>query len=127
MWKRERYLVAKGESLANVDGITAKGLGMSIVRPHVIFAQAAITAIHHLGSGHLLCYVKGDFGIAARVAVDLISCGDWEFGGLEGWKNADPDLTLKVQAVLKKHARVAYVGDHAPDREQARKAARERA
>lgn len=52
----------------------------------------------HIGSGHILCNFEAHdpYPDATRMA----ECGEWDWEGLEGWRNVDPEIKVKALRVL---------------------------
>lgn len=127
MWNIESYPVATSTGPKLVTGMTMKGLGMHVVRKHVLFAQSPIYGVTHLGSGHTVCLIEAHDRKASTIFAELVSAGDWEFDGLKGWENMSPDLADKVQAIIKRHESVIRAASGEPDDRIARQVARGRA
>lgn len=63
--------------------------------------------IMHVGSGHLL--VNFTLHDPIPLATEIAECGDWDFTGLDGWKNLDPDLEEKYLAVKARYPKVKFL------------------
>lgn len=55
--------------------------------------------VTHLNSGHTIFRIHADEDRAFSIATDLAECGDWDFTGLHGYINSDPDLLNKTSAI----------------------------
>lgn len=102
-WQRERYTIAvamQGHGFTDhVDGATYRGLGLS--------GGVNWWTVTHLGSGHIVTMLNCDKRTAFQLATELAERFDWSFGGLQGWKNLDPDLDKKVALWFAAHRGVA--------------------
>lgn len=85
-----------------VGGYGEQGLGLARVEPHTR-TKPALWGLYHLGSGHSVCYIRGDVRTAFAVAADILDCGDWTFIALDGFRNVAPDLPERVAAILCNH------------------------
>lgn len=127
-WKPGVVRVATDRGVLDYQGMTKGGLGMIIAKKAGPFEMPPATiALMHLGSGHVLLWIKATFDRAARLIAEIERLGDWDFDGLNGWQNRDPTLSLKLQAVVERNLDVISFPEHGPDDVQARKIARERA
>jgi len=120
LWAQARYEIA-AEKATTVDGFTYRGLGMHQIRRHEMFKQAGLWCLAHLNSGHAIVVIAGSVREAFDIATDIAECGEWDFNGLNGWENRDPELTVKLKAILDRHPdRVRGFGS-AADHDMARK------
>jgi hypothetical protein len=63
--------------------------------------------------------VKGKVAEAFVIASEIADAGDWEFDGLYGWRNRDPELPEKVFAIMAKYPKALYRPDGASSDESA--------
>lgn len=126
-WKSESYEVATSKGPRRVAGITQAGLGVHLVRDHIVFKQPPLYAVTHLGSGHTIMMIEAHKPRTGQIVAELLTAGDWDFGGLKGWENMSPDLADKVKAIVERHGDVVRAGVSDPDDRQARTIARSRA
>jgi hypothetical protein len=53
----------------------------------------------HINTGHAVCVINAHQPEIWAIADRFVALTDWDFCGLDGWKNADPDLLEKVRAL----------------------------
>lgn len=128
MWRRDTFGVATDDGVKTVTGMVANGLGLRQLRQGAIFGPRPVFQVVHLGSGHTICMIEATPDQTAKLVAEMLQLTEtWEFDGLTGWQNIDPDLSLKVQDLLTRHAAIVRTGASGPDDFLARKIARERA
>lgn len=118
-WAEERFEVARlygshsdDERIEHVNGFTYRGLGM-----HQASATKAryrrkdgtrrvyeTWVITHLNTGHAVrsmwdCPAPRAF----MLATDLAEIADWTFDGLDGWRNACPEMPDLLQEWHRRH------------------------
>lgn len=100
-WKSAPFLIATTTGVVSERGKIYRGLGVAIraegspkgrIKPK--------WALTHLGTGHSICQILGDEGFALGIATRIAELGDWSFDSLEGWKNSDPDLAVRVKELF---------------------------
>lgn len=101
LWKQGEFLVACAWRTETQWGFLYRGLGV-----HKVFKASpkgkrpAWWSIIHVGSGHHVAILQGDIVEVFGVATELAECGEWDFDGLSGWRNVDPELMIKVRHIL---------------------------
>lgn len=94
-WQPNEFYVAIPVGPLKVAGYTFKGLGL-----HKIAPKAKAWTLTHLNTGHSICHIEGGMAEVFPVAADIANCSEWDFDGLRGWTNRDPELGDKVQDIL---------------------------
>lgn len=122
MWKPGSYPIACGpQHIGHREGYTYRGLGLHKV------SDKPEWNLTHLGSGHAVAVIKGTVAEAFPIATEIAESADWDFDGLNGWRNRDPELPAKVMAIMAKYKkRVKRKGGN-PSDEAARLVVMERA
>lgn len=64
---------------------------------------------------------------AFDIATEIADCGDWDWEGLEGYRNKDPELLERVSGILAKHGKKVHRFGNVGDPEGARAIAEARA
>ncbi len=102
----------------DVNGNIYKGLGIHMKQ----YRNPTIWCVTHLNSGHRIAYITANSKKALQIATEIAHISEWDFDGLEGWKNRDPDLKDKMRAIEEKHLGyfVEVPGKVPKDPEQAR-------
>jgi hypothetical protein len=96
-WKPENFLKAYFSGPEPVAGYTYRGLGLHItIRESPKGRRPPTWSLTHLGTGLRIATIKGRVADAFPPAAAIAECGDWEFDGIDGWKNRDPDLPQKL-------------------------------
>lgn len=89
-------------------GYTYRGLGLHMVaKASPKGRRPPRWKLTHLGSGHGVAHIDGKVADAFPIATEVAECGDWDFDGMDGWRNRDPDLPTKVRDVLAKYPKRA--------------------
>lgn len=106
-WDQAEYEVARprvSEDSFDVDvvaGWTYRGLGLlrfsgmeaKYVRKDGSRRLWESWSITHLNTGHFVAHLLSiSAERALRLATDLADAADWDFDGLNGWQNVEPDL-----------------------------------
>ena len=103
-----------------VDGVTRAGLGLRLVVPASPKGRRpAIWSLTHLNSGHRIATLHGDAAAVRQVADAVAELGDWTFGGLDGWRNVDPELPARLGQLVERFPKVLRFGGPERDRDQA--------
>lgn len=100
-WKPGPYLIARPEGIIKVWGYTYRGLGLHMKYPEGLFKT--LWCLTHLNSGHRINYIRGTMPEAMAIATETAHVTEWDFDGLDGWKNREPDLKAKMKALDLKH------------------------
>lgn len=126
-WKRETFKVAADEGTVSVDGITCGGLGLYIKRniSHVL-GPLPIVQVVHLNTGHALLNIKAHWETACTIATKMLELTDWDFDGVHGYQNRDPELPAKFEAFVRDGGGLVEIPANTEDEGQARKIGRER-
>lgn len=95
-WSPAEFLIATAAAEPEiVAGYAYRGLGM-----HFLKWPSRHWELIHLNTGHVVMHVfanaKRAFPIAAKIA-DMI---DWDFDGLDGWRNRDPNLRENLRQII---------------------------
>jgi len=105
-------------------------------RPGLVYRGVAITpnrskrqrratdswTLYHFNTGLSIGDIRTDEVEAFHVATLIAECGDWEFEGPQGWRNADPELAEKVREIASAFPFIYIGGGYS---ENADRAARE--
>lgn len=113
VWKAQGFLVADiwNEKPRRVAGYVYRGLGLQLlIKASPKGRRPPTWGLTHLGSGHTVCMITGHVATAFPIAFEIAQCGDWDFDGLNGWINRDPELPKKVRSILDKHLKVIKIG-----------------
>jgi hypothetical protein len=71
----------------------------------------------HLNSGHEVARIKGSVAEVFQIASEIAECVDWNFNGVDGWRNEQPDLPKLLRAVAARNPeRIEIIGG-TPNRE----------
>jgi hypothetical protein len=92
-WRRDKFLIALPEKPERLLGWTYRGLGLD---------QRGRTewVVTHLGTGYRICKIKGPRFMAFQIATEIAECGEWDFIGISGHLNRDPELRKKAGTIL---------------------------
>ena len=109
MWKPETFPIALGpHSIDHRAGYTYRGLGIHMsMKASPKGRRPPRWKVTHLGSGHAVAVIDGDVAGAFPIATEIAECSDWDFDGLDGWRNRDPELPSKVQEIIARHGKRA--------------------
>lgn len=105
-WRPGYYMSACWGDVEQSPGRIHAGLAMSFT-----FAgspkgrRPPVWTLTHLGSGHVVCNIEAHEAEAFAIATEIAECGDWDFDGLKGYLNRDPDLPEKFRALMQKHGK----------------------
>lgn len=106
MWRPEDYLLAVSVEpyTSKVSGYTYRGLGLHVLDAGSPGGRRKPTwRLTHLGTGCSLADIKGDVATAFPVATEIAECSDWDFISLDGWRDRDPEIGAKVNAIIGRH------------------------
>lgn len=106
-WQPASFLVAMmaQDEPTLIAGYTYRGLGLSLNyktkarRPKKDGTRTMreFWTLTHVGSGHRVCGFEGNVAAVFPLAWEVANLGDWDFDGLYGWKNRDPELMQKFR------------------------------
>lgn len=101
IWQPATFKVAMAGGLREVSGYVFRGLGLHLViDASPKGRRPASWSLSHLNTGHRIALVKGDVQTVFPIAHEVATCTDWEaFTSLSGWRNTDPELKTKVEAI----------------------------
>lgn len=100
-WQRGRFQLAAGASILTVRGIMCGGLGLTLrsatkaryKRKDGTRKVWSSWVLAHLNTGHAVAMFYGvDIDRLMPVVAEIEALGDWDFAGLEGWRNSEPEL-----------------------------------
>ena len=104
-WPAGSFLIALSSGPELVEGYTYRGLGLHMESKGSPKGRRPTTwTLTHLRSGHAVMQIEGDVRAAFLVATEVAESGDWDFDGLDGWKNRDPELPEKLKEIMSRHA-----------------------
>jgi len=96
-WRPIHYMVAGLSEPRQVLGYTYAGLGLHMVHQGSPKGRRPpVWTITHLNTGHRICEITAHAPVAFSNATAFAELTDWDFDGLAGWKNRDPELGEKV-------------------------------
>lgn len=98
-WEPRDFLIATAAGPYEVYGYTYRGIGLHIAKRGLV----ATWSITHLGSGHCIGHVTGKVAKVFPIATEIAEVGDWDFDGLEGYRNSDPQIKERAAAIIAKH------------------------
>lgn len=103
-WKPETFPIAVGpQSIDRRAGYTYRGLGLHMVmKASPKGRRPPRWKLTHLGSGHGVAHIDGAVADAFPIASEIAECSEWDFDGLNGWRNRDPELPKKVLEILER-------------------------
>lgn len=121
MWKPEIFEYAAGFGrTAKAHGYTAKGLGLDIaIKQSPKGKRPPKWRLIHLNTGHAICYIDGFVADAFPIASEIADLIDWDFDGLYGWRNRDPDLPAKLKEIAERNKRMTIRGGGNQDEQSA--------
>lgn len=102
-WKPGVVLRAFPDGPFADNGYVYRGLGLVTAQTTVKKGKPTWWLIH-LGSGHALCRIVGKVAEAFPIATEIAECGEWDWDGLDGWKNRDPEIKDKAVAIMRNHS-----------------------
>lgn len=120
-WEPATFMSAWGTEAAPQVGYVYKGLGLYMaMKASQKGRRPARWCLVHLNSGHAIGWVTGDVATAFPIASDVADLTDWDFEGVDGWRNRDPDLPKKVHALSEAHPKRLEVRGGTPNHDAAR-------
>lgn len=98
MWEPAKIVIAiLGSGQGNRAGYIYRGLGLFMaLSASPKGRRPPKWCLTHLNSGHSIAWISGFVKDAFPIASEIAECGDWDFAGLDGWRNQDPELPRKV-------------------------------
>lgn len=107
-----------GYGATDAAGYVYRGLGMVIVvRASPKGHRPPTWALVHLNSGHKVASIKGFVADAFPIASEIAECADWDFNGLDGWRNQTPELPQLVRAIIERNSKRAEFRSGGGDQE----------
>lgn len=104
MWQPANFLIASHYGPTERAGYTYRSLGLHMMwKASPKGRRPPCWALTHLGSGHAIVFIVGHVATAFPIATEIAECSDWDFDGLDGWRNRDPEIIEKLRAVLAKY------------------------
>lgn len=100
-WQRARFDLASGIAIRPVRGIVCGGLGLALLsatkarykRKDGTRKVWSYWVLAHLNTGHAVAsFYDTDIDRLMPVVAEIEALGDWDFAGLEGWRNSEPEL-----------------------------------
>jgi len=107
-WTPAEFRIGTNDGVQKVHGYTLAGLGLHRegATPEGSQTRWALT---HLGSGCAMLRPVGTLAMAMPLATDVARCTDWTlFDMPDGWRQTDPDLPGKVQAIVDAHPEMQF-------------------
>lgn len=109
MWKPEHFQTASAGGAYVRYGYVYRGLGLyRMFQGSPKGRRPPTWCLVHLGSGHAVVNIVGHVADAFPVAGEIAECGDWTFDSLDGWKNRDLELPVKVRAIIARHPKKRF-------------------
>jgi hypothetical protein len=110
-WKSESFQVAL------IDGATTERTGYTLRGVGLWMDQKAgwngdsppVWGVLHLNTGHQIARIAAGRYAAFDLATKIASLGDWDYGGLKGHQNQDPEIFVRLAALGKAHAAIRIV------------------
>lgn len=105
-WQRGRFSIASGLGIMPVRGIMCGGLGLALIsatkarhkRKDGTRKVWLTWTLAHLNTGHAIAHFYDiDLDRLMPVVAEIEGLGDWDFAGLEGWRNSEPELKDRYQ------------------------------
>lgn len=124
-WQPEDFLIATAGEPFPVVGYVYRGLGLHKPSP-----RRKNWSLTHLGTGHQIATITGKVADVFPVASEIAECGDWDFDGLKGYVNRDPEIGKRLHEIIARHknARPAIVTEaRKPNHDVARQITERRA
>lgn len=100
LWAKQNFLVARMFGAETVSGFVYAGLGMhKAIRGSPKGRRPPTWMLTHLGSGHVIARISAHMAEAFEIATQIAEVGDWDWDGLEGYRNKDPEIKYKLLAM----------------------------
>ena len=104
LWQETTFLIATRNGPDERRGFIYRGLGVFKVLPSSLKGRRPPRwSVTHLGSGHQVALIDAHMVEAFNIATEIAECGEWDFDSLEGWRDRDPTLLKKRDAILLRH------------------------
>lgn len=103
-WTFKKFLIATHDGIKSVEGYIYRGLGIHLKRR----GNPPLWTVTHLRTGHRILFLRAAYEKAISIATELAEVTEWDFDGLYGWKNRDPDIKAKVTAIEEKYIPYIY-------------------
>jgi hypothetical protein len=106
-WEPAKFKRAdKFDGAIETTGYIYRGLGLQMSIVHGPKGRRPPTwSPIHLNSGHVICQISAFVAKAFPIATEIAEGTDWDFSGLDGWKNTDPNLPSKVRNFAERYPR----------------------
>ena len=102
-WVPGEYFISSANGPEKVSGYLWRGLCLGRHGWGIPRSKRRWT-LTHFGSGGCVTQFIGDDETVFPVASEIAKCSDWTlFDLVNGWKQTDPDLPAKVEAILRAH------------------------
>jgi hypothetical protein len=106
-----------------IPALVYRGLGLKMVfRASPKGRRPPMWTVYHLGTGHVVCNFNLHEGPALVLATEIAECGNWDFDGLQGWRNVDPDLPDKFRAIRAAHSEAKFLNSSGHQSEEVARA-----
>lgn len=107
-WKAGTFLTCNDPSRP-ISGRIYRCLGLRMMfRQSPKGRRPPLWTLFHLGTGHAICGFSLHEEAAIGLATEIAECADWDFDGLQGWRNVEPDLPDKFRAVRDAHPEAKF-------------------
>lgn len=108
VWTSEAFYLAMPGGPYKVRGFTYRGLGLHLrLNGSAKRRRPSHWRLSHLGSGHALVSLWGEFDVVTAAASEIAELGDWDFISLEGWRDRFPDAKERMDEVLDRNPTIA--------------------
>lgn len=119
-WSASSYHIATPGGTRVVLGVVHNGLGLhQVAPPSPKGRNPGFWMLTHLNSGHRIAAMIGAAAEVKSVATAVAELTDWDFAGVDGYRNMDPDLPKRFAELTKLHPRVFKLGGSGQARNQA--------
>jgi hypothetical protein len=99
LWTESKFLIADLGGSSTVWGFTYRGLGMwKCFEGSKKGKRPPTWSLTHLGSGHRIGLINLHMAQAFDIATSAAETMDWDWGGLEGYRNRSPDIARELAA-----------------------------
>lgn len=96
-WLDQRFERVMIGGIAIVRGPVYKGLGLTRS-----LTESGVWYLIHLGSGHAVCQIQTHSVERVKlIGATFAEIADWDFMGLNGWKNRDPEIWDKTTFLIR--------------------------
>lgn len=109
-WFESQFSIARHNAPPLVVNGVAHPRGLGVHR-----AGAEKWMLIHLATGHGVVRIDADETDAIVIATEIADCADWTFTSLDGFKNFDPLLPSKMQAIVELYAPCVVVANGVGD------------